>query len=45
VDNVEQDKLNQLEQYYIAFYHTYLKDPEFGGGYNLTPGGETSYTT
>lgn len=35
----ENEDLNVKEQYWIAFYHTYVKDPQCNG-YNLTKGGE-----
>ena len=35
----ENQDLNKREQYWIAFYHTYVKDPQCNG-YNLTKGGE-----
>jgi len=30
---------NEREKYWIAYYHTYIKDP-YCVGYNMTPGGE-----
>ncbi len=30
---------NEREKYWIAYYHTYINDPECNG-YNLTPGGD-----
>ena len=44
-DNIDNELLNEKEKYYIALYHTYQQDPEYQGGYNLTPGGECSATT
>lgn len=35
-------ELNDREQYWIKFYHTYKYDPEYSGGYNLTAGGKQS---
>lgn len=34
------DIINEREKYWVAFYHSYIKDPLCKGGYNLTPGGE-----
>lgn len=31
--------LNDREIYWIAYYHTYFRDPEYNGGYNMTAGG------
>ena len=28
-----------MEPFYIKFYETYTKDPDYKGGYNMTPGG------
>jgi group I intron endonuclease len=39
-DNIKtRAEANQREQYWIAYYHTYVKDP-FCNGYNLTKGGD-----
>lgn len=37
------ENYNEREQYWIAYYHSYIKDSEYGDlkGYNMTPGGET----
>ena len=33
--------LSEREKYWIAYYHSYVKDPSCNGnGYNLTPGGD-----
>lgn len=32
--------INERERYWIAYYHSYIKDPLCQGGYNLTPGGD-----
>ena len=37
-NNVPIDKLDEREQYWIKFYHTYVGDPECKG-YNMTIGG------
>lgn len=39
-DNVPIEKLNEREMYWISKYHTYQHDPEYAGGFNLTPGGD-----
>ena len=39
IEQCDNDKLEQREQYWIAYYHTYVKDP-LCNGYNLTKGGE-----
>lgn len=31
---------NEREKYWISYFHTYVKDPLYKGGYNLTEGGE-----
>lgn len=36
----ELDILNEREKYWIKQYHSYYKDPEYLGGYNLTEGGQ-----
>ena len=33
------ENYNEREKYWIAYYHTYVRDPECWG-YNLTPGGD-----
>ena len=38
-DNIPKDKINEREIYWIAHYHTYIKDPDCNG-YNMTRGGE-----
>jgi group I intron endonuclease len=35
-------KLSDREKYYIKKFHTFVGDPEYVGGYNLTEGGEGS---
>ena len=39
IEECSNDKLEEREQYWIAYYHTYIKDP-LCNGYNLTKGGE-----
>lgn len=36
------ENYNERERYWISFYHSYIRDPEYGDskGYNATPGGE-----
>ena len=35
------EQLSEREKYWIAYYHSYIKDPFCNGnGYNLTPGGD-----
>ena len=34
------ENINERERYWIAHYHSYIKDPLCQGGYNLTPGGD-----
>ena len=34
------EHLNWKEKYYIKKHHTYVHDPKYKGGYNLTPGGD-----
>ena len=41
-DNIPEDKLNEREIYWIKKYHTFIGDPEYKGGFNLTSGGEGS---
>ena len=43
--NVPNDLLDEKEKFYILKYHTYTQDPEYKGGYNLTPGGDGSLNT
>lgn len=43
--NISNELLNDKEKFYISKYHTYTQDPEYQGGYNLTPGGEGSINT
>lgn len=31
---------NEREKYWIKYYHCYVKDPLYKGGYNIAPGGE-----
>lgn len=38
-DDLPNEMLNDREQYWIKYYHTYVGDPEYKGGYNLTAGG------
>src|SRR5574344_787646 len=33
------EEANQKESYWINYYHCYIGDPEYKGGYNLTSGG------
>lgn len=37
------ENYNEREQYWIAYYHSYIKDSEYGDskGYNMTLGGDT----
>lgn len=39
LEECSRDKLNEREKYWIAYYHTYINDPN-NNGYNLTIGGE-----
>ncbi len=39
-DNIPTEKLDERETYWIKKYHTYQHDPEYTGGFNLTPGGD-----
>lgn len=39
-DNISNNLWPEREKYYIALYHTYIYDPQYHNGYNLTPGGE-----
>ena len=34
------ENYNERERYWIEYYHCWVKDPLYQGGYNLTPGGE-----
>lgn len=34
------EALNEAERYWIKYYHSYIKDPEYKIGYNMTPGGD-----
>ena len=34
------DNYNEREKYWIKYYHTWIKDEQYNGGYNLAPGGE-----
>jgi len=34
------EQLDEREQYWINFYHSYIQDPLCQGGYNMTPGGD-----
>lgn len=34
------EDLNEAEKYWIKEYHSYLHDPEYKIGYNMTPGGD-----
>lgn len=36
------EEANQKESYWINYYHCYIGDPEYKGGYNLTSGGRGS---
>lgn len=38
-----QEEANRLEQYWISFYHSYIRDPDCNG-YNMTLGGDTNQT-
>lgn len=40
-DNVPENLLDEREQYWIAYFHTYVGDP-FCKGYNMTLGGSTN---
>lgn len=40
IEKCNQNELNEKEQYWIAYYHSYIKDPLCKGGYNMTPGGD-----
>lgn len=44
-DHILLELLNEKEKFYIAQYHSYIQDPLYKGGYNLTPGGELSFNT
>jgi group I intron endonuclease len=35
-----QSQLNEKEIWFIKKFHTFTEDPEYKGGYNLTPGGD-----
>lgn len=39
VDIETQEQANEREKYWIAYYHTFIRDPECNG-YNLTAGGD-----
>lgn len=41
-DNIATEKLDDREEYWIHHYHTYIHDPEYVSGFNLTPGGAGS---
>lgn len=40
IEECSAELLSEREKYWIAYYHSYIKDPLCKGGYNLTPGGE-----
>ena len=37
--NIPEDQIDEREKYWIKVFHSYVEDPDFQGGYNLTPGG------
>ena len=41
-DNVATEKLDEREEYWIQYYHTFVDDPEYKKGFNLTSGGNGS---
>lgn len=43
LEEIPNEQLNEHEQYWIKFYHTYRYDPQGNEGYNLTWGGEGNY--
>lgn len=42
IEEVSNSFLSEREQYWIQYYHTYVKDPQ-GGGYNATLGGDGTF--
>lgn len=34
------ENYNEREKYWIKYYHSYVQDPLYNGGYNMSPGGE-----
>lgn len=40
--NIPIKELNDREKYWIDFYHTFVEDSNFQGGYNLTSGGDNT---
>lgn len=39
-DNIPDEELDEREKYWIKKYHTFIGDPEYSGGFNLTAGGD-----
>ena len=40
-ENIPENQLDEREQYWISYYHTFIGDP-LCKGYNMTPGGSTN---
>ena len=38
----ETDNLDEREKFWINYYHSYIKDPNYINGYNMTSGGKDS---